>query len=384
MDIEYFSTLDPDKPTGGFRSFASFLGELVLVTDYRCPSEEVANAMLARLVTSSESLDESTAFECRGSELTESGGLRSVILFPEGGLLSSLLHSDVNLGWYFRIKIAVNICRALLNLHDLNRIHNDLRPSTLGLDCEWQCKFLELVCVETVNDMYSPHGLSVGIRGDIRYAAPEVLRDSACTGASDMYSFGLVLFELCARVPVHAVPRDAETQNVPTEELLELLPETTPSSLVELIRQLINNEAEYRPGVEDALDWLESLLMETSPQHDPGDPPLPPLPFMQKRISSRRMGSTLGGHSRSLSGGSASGKTLAISPKNAQKLRDIADVQKSKSQGRSSGRRQDTSEICRIDEDEENERDKSPEPEQVFAQNPPVRRASATGACTAV
>lgn len=371
-DMEYFSTLDPDKPTGAHRSFASFLGELVLVTDYNCLSDEIANAMLVKLVKSSEGLDESIAFEFRGAEILESGGLRSVILFPEGGLLSTLLHSDVNLGWYFRIKLAVNICRGLLELHDSNRIHNDLRPSMLGLDCEWRCKFLELICVENVTDMYCPHPLSVGVRGDIRYLAPEILRESFCTGASDMYSFGLVLFELCARVPVHAVPRDSETQSVPVDELLELLPETTPSSLVELIRQLINIEMEYRPGVEDALDWLDSLLMETSPQNDPGDPPLPPLPFTQRRISSRHAAGTFS-HSRSLSGGSV-GKVLAISPKNAQRLREIADAQKAEERASSKLNRD---QISRIDEDAD-EGDSSPLP-KTQVQKQPERRMSITG-----
>ena len=330
-DIEIFSTLDCDVPTGGSRSFASNMGELVLVTEY--PVQDIdKNLVLEKLLRGVEPLDGTVNFEFRGAAIEESGELKNVILFPEGGFLSSLIHSDVNLGWYFRIKVAVDICRGLLFLHDAERVHNDLRPANLGLDSEWRCKFLELACIETVPDLYTPYPLTPGIRGDGQYLAPEVLKNSACTASSDMYSFGLVLFELCARVHIHAFPRNSVTMTLPIEELLESLSDGTPSSLIELIRQLLNDEAEYRPSVEDAFDWLESLMMETSPQDDPPDPPLPPLPFLQRRQSSRPSGqvSPRGGRS---------GECFAISPNNAQRLRDIAAKTRStESEGLGNGR----------------------------------------------
>lgn len=310
-DLEIFSTLEPDVPTNGFRQFGSYLGELVLITEYTCDDEINRSEIADRIQEVSRSLPEGVFFEPRKIDTEHSNTITSIMLYPEGGLLSELLFSDLNLGWYFRLKIALDIARALSSLHDINYVHNDLRSSVLGLDSEWRCRLLEMPRLQKLEDIFVPKQTGVAISGDKRYYAPEVILHSQCSSASDMYGFGLLLFEICARVAAFSITRNEETQAVDIDELLDCLPSSTPESLQQLIRQLLGTEPEYRPTVEDTVDWLDSLIMETSTIDDPGDPPLPPLPFSQRRKSSRHTtkGST----------------AIGITPKDAERLRSLAN-----------------------------------------------------------
>jgi serine/threonine protein kinase len=309
-DLEIFSSLEPDVPTNGFRQFGSYFGELVLVTEFTCDDDVDRSLISDRIHEVSNLLQEGIIFELRKVDITHSNTITNLILYPEGGLLSQLLFSDINIGWYFRLKIALDAARALGSLHEINYVHNDLRSSVLGLDCEWHCRFLELPRLQKLGDIFVPEKPVSGISGDKRYYAPEVILHSLCSSASDMYSFGLLLFEICARVAAFSITRDEETQVVDVEELLDCLPSSTPESLQQLIRQLLGAEAEYRPTVEDTIDWLDSLMMETSTADDPGEPPLPPLPFSQKRKSSKHT--------------NKGSKAIGITPKDAERLREIA------------------------------------------------------------
>ncbi len=313
-DLEFFSILDPDEPTNGFRQFGSYRGELVLVTEYTC-EESIDRQRIAKSFTEvSSKLPEGVHFELRKVDISHPETLTTILLYPEGGILAQLLFSDLNIGWYFRLKIALDIARALGSLHEINYVHNDLRSTTLGLDCEWHCRFLEMPHLQKLDDILAPEKKLLNISGDQRYYAPELILHSLCSSASDMYSFGLILFEICARVAAFSITRNEETQAVDIDELLDCLPQSTPESLQQLIRQLLCPESEYRPTVEDTIDWLDSLMMETSTVDDPGEPPLPPLPFAQKRKSSRHT---------SLKG--ATKGTIGITPKDAERLRKIAD-----------------------------------------------------------
>jgi serine/threonine protein kinase len=208
-------------------------------------------------------------------------------MFPEGGILSGIIFSDIKLGWSFRIQIAINIARVLCHLHNNSIIHNDIHPPALALDSEWTCKLLDMFYAVRVEDIYSQHTLTE-MKNESVYAAPEVHAEGKCSAASDIYSFGLCLFEICSRVLVSSIHKDPDLyRESAADVVLDHLPDSIPDSLRELIRQMLAVEAEYRPTIEDVLDWLESLLVETCLEDDPPLPPLPKLPFPDRRKSTR-------------------------------------------------------------------------------------------------
>ena len=356
-DLEIHNVLPRYGTHGGqmCRKFASYQGDLVLLTEFR-PSTVIDLYTLSDTINDiNQSIEDDYIFDYCGTFICqdeydymeqENGKsvLRSCVHFPEGGLLSGLIFSDIKLGWSFRVQIAIHIARALCHLHNNNIVHNDVHTQALGFDSEWTCKLLDMFYVTRVDDIYSPQALEE-LKNDLVYAAPEVKLEGKCSAASDIFSFGLCLFEICSRVLVTSLYNGTEVFTDDTiHSLIDHLPDSVPESLRELIRQMLCLEVEYRPSIDDVLDWLECLHSETSLDDEPPLPPLPALPFPERRKSSRlrreeslsNMSSPaksvassdmspapLGGNSRGIG-------QYAISKSDAERLKNLARQQREK------------------------------------------------------
>ncbi|KAF5784359.1 putative protein kinase RLK-Pelle-CrRLK1L-1 family [Helianthus annuus] len=113
--------------------------------------------------------------------------------------------SNPNLTWTQRLKICVGVARALSYLHyDQRRgygvIHLNVNSSTILLDENWEPKLsgFKVSIKQSLNRM-DQVVLSEPI-GTIGYVDPEIGKSKGVTCKSDVYAFGVVLFEiLCGR-----------------------------------------------------------------------------------------------------------------------------------------------------------------------------------------
>ncbi|KAJ0512042.1 putative protein kinase RLK-Pelle-CrRLK1L-1 family [Helianthus annuus] len=113
--------------------------------------------------------------------------------------------SNPNLTWTQRLKICVDVARALSYLHyDEGRgygvIHLNINSSTILLDENWEPKLsgFKVSIKQSLNRMDQVI-LSEPI-GTIGYLDPEIRKTKGVTCKSDIYAFGVVLFEiLCGR-----------------------------------------------------------------------------------------------------------------------------------------------------------------------------------------
>ncbi|MFS7990627.1 putative protein kinase RLK-Pelle-CrRLK1L-1 family [Helianthus anomalus] len=113
--------------------------------------------------------------------------------------------SNPNLTWTQRLKICVGVARALSYLHfDQRRgygvIHLNVNSSTILLDENWEPKLsgFKVSIKQSLNRM-DQVVLSEPI-GTIGYVDPEIEKSKGVTCKSDIYAFGVVLFEiLCGR-----------------------------------------------------------------------------------------------------------------------------------------------------------------------------------------
>ena len=168
-----------------------------------------------------------------------------------GGDLAHALERDVQgeLNWSKSgKKIAIDIARGLCFLHANNVIHRDLKSKNV---------FLTENCVAKIGDLESAVAMTMGsgsgslriidvaAAGTIQYAAPEGLLNGKCTSRIDIWSLGVVLWEI-------------STRKRPKRGFMDL-PEPSPDSpveLVQLIDDCLKTDAAERPGAREVLARL--------------------------------------------------------------------------------------------------------------------------------
>ncbi|MEZ4647348.1 MAG: protein kinase [Candidatus Eisenbacteria bacterium] len=94
------------------------------------------------------------------------------------------------------IGIAVRIARALAAAHQRGIVHRDLKPHNVMLDAEGTVKVLDFGLAKDADDLPGDRSPDDGSRsGTIGYMSPEQVLGRSVDARTDVYSFGLVLFE---------------------------------------------------------------------------------------------------------------------------------------------------------------------------------------------
>ncbi|CAI9284929.1 unnamed protein product [Lactuca saligna] len=114
--------------------------------------------------------------------------------------------SNTDLTWRQRLKICIAAAKGLCYLHDPNGteqrvIHCDIKSSNILLDENWNAKVSDMGLSKIGPANQSHSFLPTNVVGTFGYIDPLYIETYSLTKESDVYSFGLVLFEvLCGRL----------------------------------------------------------------------------------------------------------------------------------------------------------------------------------------
>ncbi|KAB1219050.1 hypothetical protein CJ030_MR3G015034 [Morella rubra] len=106
--------------------------------------------------------------------------------------------SQAPLLWNTRMRIAQDAARGLAYLHegmDFQIIFRDFKSSNILLDDQWNAKLSDFGLARLGPSDGLSH-VSTAVVGTIGYAAPEYLRTGHLTAKSDVWSYGVFLYEL--------------------------------------------------------------------------------------------------------------------------------------------------------------------------------------------
>ncbi|KAG6520659.1 G-type lectin S-receptor-like serine/threonine-protein kinase At2g19130 [Zingiber officinale] len=130
-----------------------------------------------------------------------SQGTKKLLVYefmPSGSLADQLFRSNSNvLDWKTRYQIAIGTARGLAYLHEQcrdNIIHCDIKPENILLDDALVPKVADFGLAKLVSRNFSR--VLTTIRGSRGYIAPEWILGMSITTKVDVYSYGMMLFEI--------------------------------------------------------------------------------------------------------------------------------------------------------------------------------------------
>uniref|UniRef100_A0A667WCP1 dual-specificity kinase n=1 Tax=Myripristis murdjan TaxID=586833 RepID=A0A667WCP1_9TELE len=125
--------------------------------------------------------------------------LRSYI---NGGNLEQLLDSNKHLSWPTRVKLACEIASGLAYLHSKGIFHRDLTSKNCLIKCDdnsYTAVVGDFGLAEKI-PTHDAEGEKLSVVGSPFWMAPEVLRDEPYNEKADVFSYGIILCEIIARI----------------------------------------------------------------------------------------------------------------------------------------------------------------------------------------
>ncbi|WP_428263285.1 protein kinase domain-containing protein [Haliangium sp.] len=200
---------------------------------------------------------------CRVYDLGELDGLHFISMeYVDGEHLASLLRRIGRLPVDKAIEIGQQICYGLAAVHEKGILHRDLKPANLMVDDYGRAKIMDFGLASLEADIT---GDAIG-HGTPAYMAPEQLAGEEVSIQSDLYSLGLVLYQMfTGRFPfegasaVELLARRAELAPTPPAQIVD--------SIDPFVEGIILRCLELEPGdrPDSALDVAVALSSRAAP-----------------------------------------------------------------------------------------------------------------------
>ncbi len=139
-------------------------------------------------------------------DVDEDDGIQYLVMeFVDGQNLKQYIKERFPIPYAEVVDIMEQLCSAVGEAHNHNIIHRDLKPQNVLIDDEKYVKITDfgISRAESKNTMTQTRN----IIGSIHYLSPEQIKGSMATRQSDIYSLGIILYELLTG----KVPFDGES-----------------------------------------------------------------------------------------------------------------------------------------------------------------------------
>ncbi|XP_078429220.1 putative serine/threonine-protein kinase SIS8 isoform X2 [Wolffia australiana] len=183
--------------------------------------------------------------------------LSMVTEYMEMGSLYYLIHTtgQKSLSWRRRLRMLRDICRGLMCIHRMGIVHRDLKSANCLVSKHWTVKICDFGLSRAMTGGAPVHdGASAGTP---EWMAPELIRNEPFSEKCDLFSFGVIMWELCTfRRPwegispvqvIHLVANEGMRLEIPEGPLGKLIsdcwaePEERPSCQ-EILSRLLDCE----------------------------------------------------------------------------------------------------------------------------------------------
>ena len=147
----------------------------------------------------------------------------------QGKTLKQIIEEDGHLSWKWAVNIAIQIASALEMAHKNNIIHRDIKPHNIMITEDGVAKVTDFGIAKAVsNSTITAFGTTLG---SVHYFSPEHARGGYTDSKSDLYSLGVVMYEMVtgkepfdADTPVSIALKHMQEEPVPPIKVNKEIP----------------------------------------------------------------------------------------------------------------------------------------------------------------
>ena len=180
----------------------------------------------------------------------------------KGKTLKQIINKDGVLSWKWAVNIAIQIASALEMAHKNDIIHRDIKPHNIIINEDGTAKVTDFGIAKAVsNSTITAFGTTIG---SVHYFSPEQAKGSVTDAKSDIYSLGVVMYEmLTGKVPFDADTPVSVALKHMQEEVIEPIEinDEIPSAVNDIVMKAMQKDPinRYQSATEMLADLSEAL-----------------------------------------------------------------------------------------------------------------------------
>ncbi|KAF8027603.1 hypothetical protein BT93_E0496 [Corymbia citriodora subsp. variegata] len=219
--------------------------------------------------------------------------------YSQKGSLNNHLHDPqskghTSLSWIMRVQIALDAARGLEYIHEHAKnhyVHRDIKTSNILLDGSFRAKISDFGLAKLVGKTGEGEASITKVVGTFGYLAPEYLSNGLATTKSDVYAFGVVLFEIISgkeatirtegtgtksterrslvSIMLAALRNTLDSMNMSSMKdlidpnLMDLYPHDCVYKLAMLAKQCVEDDPILRPDMKQVVITLSQILLSS-------------------------------------------------------------------------------------------------------------------------
>lgn len=224
----------------------------------------------------------------------EEYGCKFIVMeYVDGMTIKDMIRKNGALPLAKTLDYAVQIARAIEHAHRGHIIHRDIKSQNIMVDARGIVKVADFGIARATNSA-TVTSTDAGVLGSVHYFSPEQAKGEIADEQSDIYSLGVVIYEMATGVlpfdgeqPVTIALKHIQEEAVPITDY----DPTLPNALEQILRKAMSKHKAYRYA--SAIEMEEDLMLVT--EHPDGayvnlqeDEPEPDEPEQPEKTKSKR------------------------------------------------------------------------------------------------